>query len=97
MSHKLVDIFQKYTGRELPTALKDVVIRGQTFRIPRLSDDNDPTLAAMAQTARAHGYSLHVWFPCSTNPKGRDDKRVNAFVQETRDGRWFISPTYFLG
>lgn len=97
MSHKLADIFKKYTGRELATADKDVVIRGQVFRIPRLKDDNDPVLLEMEQTARSHGLSLRVWFPGSSSPNNHDDTRVNAFIEETKDGRWFISPVYFLG
>ncbi len=93
----LTHIFGRFAGIELATQEKDVVIKGKTFRIPRLKDENHPVLAEMEKAAKDNGLSLRVWFQGTGGTIGDDEKRVNAFVEETKDGRWFISKTFFLG
>jgi hypothetical protein len=90
-------LFNKFAGREVPMKEEPFTIRGRTYTQVKLADENDPTVQALRDEAKAHGLSMRVWWPGIAGTADFRMDRVNAHIEKGTDGKYRVGPRFDLG
>lgn len=62
-----------------------------------LTEEDDPTVAAMENAAERRGYFLRFVTDQSQSEEAYNPRRANVHLDKTADGKWRVSTRYHLG
>lgn len=95
-------MFNQFAGKEVPMVEEDIEMDFKhlgkiTFTEVRLADQNDATVKAMADHAKANNLNLRLWWPGTVGTMDFRMNRVNANIEKGDDGKWRVSKDFRLG
>lgn len=96
-------LFNQFAGKEIPMKEEEKTYTRRrtgetvTYTQVSLADDNDPTVKAMADHAKANGLSLRLWWPGMFGTMDFRTNRVNAHIEKAADGKWRVEREFRLG
>lgn len=62
-----------------------------------LTDEDDPTISAMANAAERGGYTLRLVAEAARIEADYNPRRANVHLEKSTDGKWRVSSHYHLG
>ena len=96
MKKDLIEVFEKFVGREVNAAKETVRVAG--YNIERLClADGEMLISEMQKEANKNGLILRVQWPDVAVTMGRQVNRVNAYLEKGEDGKWRVSPRFKIG
>ena len=92
----LTEIFGEFAGKEIQMENKPWEYEGETYDQWQ-PVENEPTLEAMQDAAKASGLTLRTWFPGMMGTMDYRTDRVNVHIEQDSKGAWRVGNDFSIG